>query len=101
MPKSNSEKSWVNEIFDEFSSMVDANEEKMVETSNRLHAEELAKVFFGNYDEKAKGVTHIGLVALFSQFGKVPEQERANVYVMFKEILDNKNIETNRPEWNV
>ena len=70
------------------------------DTHNKLHAKDLSKVFFDNYDEKAKAVTHVGLVALFTQFGNVPEKERANVYVMFKEILDNKNIETNRSEWN-
>jgi len=62
---------------------------------NEFHAHTMLEIFFRGYNGDVGLVNDDSLSALKEQFGKVKEKDRADVFVMFTNMLHKRNIDFN------
>jgi len=68
---------------------------------NEFHAHQMLKTFFGGYDTNIGLVNNEVLLSLKEQFGEVKEKDRADVYVMFVDMLHKRNIKFNVKQFQI
>lgn len=81
--------------------MSEGAEEKFKKDNPVAHAAwELAQVYENNRNEEGS-LTEIGFMHMTDRFGRVPEELRGDVFIMFLSQLDEKGIEYNVREFMV
>ncbi len=60
--------------------------------SNEFHAHKMLEIFFRGYNGDVGLVNNSTLLSLKEQFGEVEEKDRADVFVMFTNMLHKRNI---------
>ena len=60
---------------------------------NEYHANKMLKIFFRGYNMDIGIVSEEVLLALKDKFGEVLKEDRADVYVMFTNMLHKRHIE--------
>ena len=68
---------------------------------NEFHAHKMLEIFFRGYDMNVGLVSEGVLLSLKEKFGEVLEEDRANVYVMFVNMLNKRNIKFNVKQFQV
>ena len=68
---------------------------------NEFHAHKMLEIFFRGYDMNVGLVSNSTLQDLKEQFGKVEEKDRADVFVMFTNMLHKRNIEFDVKQFQV
>ena len=72
---------------------------------NEFHAHKMLEIFFRGYEmdlEYSFGlVTNDTLLGLKEQFGKVKEKDRADVFIMFTNMLHKRNIDFNVKQFQI
>jgi len=59
---------------------------------NEFHAHKMLEIFFRGYQADIGMVNNDSLLGLREHFGKVKEKDRADVFVMFTNMLHKRNI---------
>lgn len=68
---------------------------------NEFHAHKMLEIFFRGYNTDIGLVNNDSLRGLKKQFGEVKEKDRADVYVMFTNMLHKRNIDFNVKQFQV
>ena len=68
---------------------------------NEFHAHKMLEIFFRGYNGDVGLVNNDSLKGLKEQFGKVEEKDRADVFVMFTNMLHKRNIEFDVKQFQV
>ena len=68
---------------------------------NEYHAYKMLKIFFKGYNMDIGVVSEAVMLALKDKFGEVLEEDRANVYVMFVNMLHKRNIKFNVKQFQI
>ena len=62
---------------------------------NEYNAHKMLEIFFRGYDEDIAMVNNNTLLALKTRFGNVKKEDRADVFVMFTNMLNKRHIKFN------
>ena len=68
---------------------------------NEFHAHKMLEIFFRGWNGDIGLVSEATLLHLKEQFGKVEEKDRADVYVMFTDMLHKRNIQFNVKQFQI
>lgn len=68
---------------------------------NEFHAHKMLEIFFRGYQADVGMVNSNTLLLLKEKFGEVKEKDRADVFVMFTNMLHKRHIEFNVKQFQV
>jgi hypothetical protein len=66
-----------------------------------LYAADMALIFLRHYNEDVNKVTDAGLKELMHLFGTVPENFRADVFLQFKQFLNDSGVKYSNEDFKV
>ena len=68
---------------------------------NEFHAHKMLEIFFKGYDMNVGLVSEDVLLSLKEKFGEVLEENRADVYIMFVNMLHKRSIKFNVKQFQI